>query len=96
MAKALDATRHDMAYRRISSCSEGYDEPEITLPCTLYYCHDNITGEVNAQLSLSEHLLNDITDTIGRKSLIVSKLAMKLHLYRLLRFSKGVQPDRLH
>ena len=63
-------------------------------PCTLYYCH--ITGEVNAQLSLSERLLNDITDTIGRKNLIVSKLAMKLQLYRLLCLFKGVQPDRLH
>ena len=35
MAKALDATRYDMACRRISPCSEGDYEAEITF-CTLY------------------------------------------------------------
>ena len=33
MAKALDATRHDMAYKRISSCSEGCAR---SIPCMLY------------------------------------------------------------
>ena len=74
MAKALDATRHDMAYRRISPCNEGCVEAEITiLVRQVYYYYCNITGDVNAQLGLSEHLLNDITDSIGRTSLTVSK-----------------------
>lgn len=52
----------------------------------------HVTDELNTQLGLSEHLLSDIADSIGRKSLIVSKLAMQVHLYTLL--FEGVQPDR--
>jgi hypothetical protein len=55
-----------------------------------------ITDELTAQLGLSEHLLSDIADSIGRKSLVVSKLAMKVHLYRSLCLFQGIQPDRLN
>ena len=45
----------------------------------IQYYHN--TDEINAQLGLSEHLLNDIAGIIGRKSLKVSKLAIKVFLY---------------
>lgn len=48
----------------------------------------HITDELNAQLDLSEHLLSDIADSIGRKSPIVSKLAMLVHVYTSLCYLK--------